>query len=85
MNIADVLITDYSSVFFDFAITTKKIVLFTYDEEEYLAERGMYLELSDLPFPRVKTLDNLLDELRTPIEYDDTGFCSLAHGKLSKR
>lgn len=36
LNAADCLITDYSSVFYDFAVTGRKIVLFTYDEEEYL-------------------------------------------------
>ena len=34
LNMADVLITDYSSVFFDFANTKRKIVLFNYDEED---------------------------------------------------
>ena len=46
LAIADVLITDYSSVFFDFACTRKKIVLFTYDQEEYLRDRGMYFSMA---------------------------------------
>ena len=64
LNACDALITDYSSVFFDFAATRKPVVLFTYDEEEYLADRGMYLQLSELPFPKVRTVDELMAQLR---------------------
>lgn len=39
LNVADCLITDYSSVFYDYAITGRNIVLYTYDEEEYLSTR----------------------------------------------
>lgn len=74
LNIADCLITDYSSVFYDFAITHKKCILFTYDEEEYFEQRGLYRPLSSLPFPSVKNVKDLLDELRTPINYDDNDF-----------
>ncbi len=74
LNIADCLITDYSSVFYDFAVSRKKIVLFTYDEEEYFADRGLYRPLSSLPFPNVKTADALFEKLRSPKNYDDTEF-----------
>lgn len=74
LNIADCLITDYSSVFYDFAITRKKCILFTYDEEEYFAERGLYRPLSALPFPSVKTIKELMVQLRSPIDYDDREF-----------
>ena len=74
LNVADVLITDYSSVFFDFAVTGKKIVMFTYDEEEYLASRGMYVDIRTFPFPRVYGIESLLEEIRTPKNYDDGDF-----------
>lgn len=74
LNIADALITDYSSVFFDFACTRKKIVLFPYDKEEYLRDRGMYLDMDTLPFPQVIDVPHLLDELRSEIAYDDSEF-----------
>lgn len=74
LNCADCLVTDYSSVFYDFAVTRRKCILFTYDEEEYFADRGLYRPLSSLPFPSVKTVDALFDELRTPKNYDDTAF-----------
>ena len=74
LNMADVLITDYSSVFFDFANTKRKIVLFNYDEEEYMKYRGTYFPLSDLPFPKVQTIDDLVKELNSPKNYDDSEF-----------
>lgn len=74
LNALDVLVTDYSSVFFDFAITGKKIILFTYDLEEYTRDRGFYLSLEELPFPRVRTLDALVEEICSPKNYDDTAF-----------
>lgn len=74
LNIADVLVTDYSSVFFDYACTRKKVVLFPYDKDEYLCDRGMYMDMDDLPFPQVFDLDALVNELRSEKNYDDTEF-----------
>lgn len=74
LNCTDCLITDYSSVFFDYAVTGNKCILFAYDEEEYFAERGVYKTLDELPFPKVKTVDELLFEMRSPKQYDDGEF-----------
>ena len=74
LNIADVLVTDYSSVFFDFANTKKKIALYTYDEEEYMSSRGFYYSLNELPFPKNYTPKELLNEINTPKNYDDAEF-----------
>ena len=74
LNIADVLISDYSSVFFDFANTGRKIILFNYDEEDYMSYRGTYFTLDDLPFPKVQNVDDLISELNSPKGYDDTAF-----------
>lgn len=74
LNATDCLITDYSSVFFDYAVSGRKIILFTYDEEEYEAARGFYFPLSELPFPQAKTVEELLHHMRAEKEYDDTEF-----------
>lgn len=76
LNMADVLITDYSSVFFDFANSKRKIILFNYDEKEYFSYRGTYIPLSDLPFPKVQTIDELVSELNLDKNYDDSKFIS---------
>ena len=74
MNAADVLVTDYSSVFFDFANTGRKIILYPYDYDTYIGERGLYTSLEDLPFPKVYSGEELAAELGRPKEYDDTEF-----------
>ena len=74
LALCDVLVTDYSSVMFDFAITGRKIVLFAFDEDRYEQERGLYLPLNDLPFPTVHNVDGLVHELRSPKSYDDAAF-----------
>ncbi len=49
LGIVDILITDYSSIFFDFIPTGKPIIHYVYDYEQYAAERGLYLPLDDMP------------------------------------
>lgn len=63
INIADGLITDYSSVFYDFANTQKEIILFTYDKEAYYKERGMYEDINDYPFIQISDTDTLAQYL----------------------
>jgi CDP-glycerol glycerophosphotransferase len=63
---SDVLVTDYSSVFFDFAALRRPMVFYAYDLEAYRDTlRGFYLDyLSDLPGPVVRTEDELYAALR---------------------
>lgn len=50
LMISDSLITDYSSIMFDFMLTQKPIFLYATDVEEYRAERDFYYEITELPF-----------------------------------
>lgn len=74
LNIADVLITDYSSVFFDFAVSNKKIILFAYDEKEYFEGRGTYFGFNELPFKKVKNVNDLIDTINSKDDVDTTEF-----------
>jgi CDP-glycerol glycerophosphotransferase (TagB/SpsB family) len=62
---ADVLVTDYSSAMFDFAVTGKPILLFTYDLADYRDRlRGFYLDLEEIaPGPLLATSDEVLDAI----------------------
>ena len=64
--IADVLITDYSSVMFDFAVTGRPMLFFTYDLERYRDKlRGFYLDFeAEAPGPLLRTSDDVIDSLR---------------------
>lgn len=49
LTVVDVLITDYSSIFFDFLPTGRPIVHYLYDLEHYKRTRGLTLETDELP------------------------------------
>lgn len=75
LNAADCLITDYSSVFYDYANQKNgKIILFLYDRDGYKDKRDFYGEPEDFPFPIVEKVEELMEELRSPKQYDTTEF-----------
>jgi CDP-glycerol glycerophosphotransferase len=94
---ADVLVTDYSSSMFDFAVTGKPILLFTYDLERYRDDlRGFYVDIADVaPGPLLRTSRELVDALRDvdavvtscADRYADfrATFCALEDGHASDR
>lgn len=52
LGATDLLITDYSGIFYDFLCTGNPIVYFMPDKEEYLAQKdGLYLDIETLPGP----------------------------------
>jgi len=69
LPLVDVLITDYSSVYFDFLLLKRPVVLFAFDEERYQAEdRDLILDYdTHMPGPRAKTFDQLLALLCTDL------------------
>ena len=58
---SDILITDYSSTMFEFALLGKPCFLFTPDVESY--DRGFYFPIGDLPFPSSLTEDSLVNRI----------------------
>ncbi|GHE71758.1 hypothetical protein GCM10014715_27370 [Streptomyces spiralis] len=65
MLLADALITDYSSVMFDYALLQRPIVFYVHDWEEYAQDtRGTYFDLlSEAPGPVPRTAEELFDVL----------------------
>lgn len=47
MLISDILITDYSSIMFDYACLSRPIILYQYDAAKYAKSRGMYMSIDD--------------------------------------
>jgi CDP-glycerol glycerophosphotransferase len=64
--VSDALITDYSSVMFDFAPTGRPILFFTYDLEQYRDNlRGFYFDLeAEAPGPLLATSDEVVQAIR---------------------
>ena len=62
--VSDMLITDYSSLMFDYAETRRPCFLYAPDIEEYQRDdRKFYFKLKDLPFPVSTTQNELLAEI----------------------
>lgn len=62
--ISDMLITDYSSVFFDFANLKRPIIFYMYDLEHYRDKsNGFYIDLNELPFKITQTQEELEKEI----------------------
>lgn len=58
MCVSDLLVTDYSSSMFDYAMLRRPCVLFATDLEEY--DRGYYYDFSELPFPLARNNEQLI-------------------------
>ncbi|MGB2993029.1 MAG: CDP-glycerol glycerophosphotransferase family protein [Paenisporosarcina sp.] len=67
MVASDILITDYSSIPFEFSLLSKKMIFYTYDLESYDKEQGLWSESSlYFPGPIVKNTKELVDEVLNP-------------------
>ncbi|MFQ6170470.1 CDP-glycerol glycerophosphotransferase family protein [Oryzobacter sp. R7] len=66
MLVADVLVTDYSSVMFDFAVTGRPMLFLVPDLEEYAGTtRGFYLDLAEIaPGPLLASTEGVIAALR---------------------
>ena len=68
LAVADVLLTDYSSIFYDFLVTDKPIVHYLYDIKKYKKKRGLYFEEKTLPGEVVYTSDELVDAVQHTLQ-----------------
>lgn len=67
LNVADVLITDYSSVMFDFANANKKIALYQFDYQEYENSRGISIDVSNIPFYASNKIEDIITYIKSDI------------------
>ncbi|WP_338703631.1 CDP-glycerol glycerophosphotransferase family protein [Streptomyces sp. Q6] len=95
--LADVLVTDYSSLMFDFAHTGRPMLFHTYDLEHYRdTVRGFYLDFEDrAPGPLLASTDDVVRALReledvtarhaTAYETFRASYCDLDDGRAAAR
>ena len=57
----DILISDYSSISFDYILTRRPVFLFATDIEEYRKDRDFYMDIYDSPFAVAENNDELVD------------------------
>jgi CDP-ribitol ribitolphosphotransferase len=63
--VVDLLITDYSSIVFEFSTLDRPMLFFAYDLDEYVAERDFYVPFEEfVPGRIVRTYAELLDAIR---------------------
>ncbi|MDE6026247.1 MAG: CDP-glycerol glycerophosphotransferase family protein [Lachnospiraceae bacterium] len=70
---ADILITDYSSVFFEFLLLDRPIVFFALDYDKYAGDRGYYLDYNSLPGQIIKNVTGkeAVELLKMALEAND--------------
>ncbi len=67
LGLADVLITDYSSIFVDFLGTGRPVVFYTPDRDDYSRDRGTYFDDEPLPGPVATTVPELAAAILEPL------------------
>lgn len=94
---ADVLVSDYSSAIYDFAVTRKPIILYAYDFVQYSeSTRGLYFDYHQwAPGPITTTFEELVEELLCLDDYETRyatryeafikRFCPLEDGHATDR
>lgn len=66
LKYTDLLISDYSSIFIDYILTNKPIILYTYDLEEYTKKRSLYCKYDELinKVLQAKTEEELFNKIK---------------------
>lgn len=71
IKIADIMISDYSAIIFDYCITERPLLCFGYDYDEFAKDRGFYVNIEDvLPMGVQRTQEELIDLIKT-MNYKD--------------
>ena len=75
--ITDVLITDYSSVMWDFSLMKKPVFLYQPDLDEYLIkDKGLYMPVDKWPYPKANSQKGLCDQIK---QFDEKAYLDKLH------
>ncbi|EIS4443613.1 CDP-glycerol glycerophosphotransferase family protein [Campylobacter coli] len=93
LSIVDVLITDYSSIFFDFMVLERPIIFYAYDYEQYKNEHGLYFDYIKLECQNCTNITEVVGKLNNPVKLKQCiirsdiaqNFISYEDGNATKR
>lgn len=71
LGVTDHLITDFSSIFFDFLAVDRPITFFVPPGNDYRGERGAYFSADELPGPTLGTVAEVADRIRSTVDSHD--------------
>lgn len=73
LGAADILITDYSSIMWDFSLQRKPVFLYQKDVDEYMRDRGFYSKIEDWPYIKARTSEDLCEKI---LQFDNKKYIS---------
>lgn len=95
MSLVDILISDYSSIFFDYMVLSRPIFFYITDADTYAESRGISFDLDSLPGPYTNNLDELVSYIKDldaskasyAAQYEDLAATVCAHddGNVTQR
>ncbi len=95
LSVVDILISDYSSIFFDFLGTGKPILFYVPDIADYSENRGLYIPMEDMPGPvserlediahYINDIENVKKEYKPKYDAMYEWCCSKEDGKVADR
>lgn len=80
LTVADMLITDYSSSMFDFAMQSRPCLIYATDADAY--DRGFYFNLNELPFPMAENEEQLIETIE---EFDNEAYTTRLNTFFTER
>lgn len=64
LAVTDILITDYSSIWFDYLATNNPVIFYMPDKDDYESSRGLFFNVNELPGPEAKTVSDIAGYIR---------------------
>ncbi len=78
---ADIVITDYSSLMWDFSLQRRPVFLYQSDEDAYANDRGFYAPVSEWPYPKAHSQEELTERI---LHFDESRYIAELNAFLKK-
>ena len=92
MPAADILVTDYSSIIFEWSLLDRPIVYYAYDIDEYINDRGLYYPFEEYVYGKIAKNPSELADAISKMQIDENArsrfiakFMNRCDGNAAKR